>query len=646
MNRPVARLPTSPDVVLLTLTIGAGLLSATVIAGLALGHTAGSWPTIVPSVVLVLGCFPIGLFVLRARPGNRVGLSLSLVGITALVAVAATAWSALGTPAWLAEWAWWPPWVLVVATLTLYPGRAAIGLTRTRLLVASLAAGSVSTVALAVATGLSPGLLTAAVQAEGAVRALLVVAATTMLVVVGAAIGSVVDLVRRARSGSPVERSRLRALLPAGMLIVGGLTVEVVGLPYATVPGLLALPIGMGIAILAHHLDDLDLLVNRAVVWLILTALLFAAFAGTVALLSTTALAGEPIVVSALGTAAVAVGFDPVRRRVQRAVDRLLFGETDSPVKVLSDLGRRMQAAVDPGELLADLVAAVGTSLRVPYVRMEVHGHDGLTLTTVEDGRPQPGPGEFVMRAHGEQVGRLLVAPRRTGEVFTSREAELLQDIAGQAAIAARSYRVTLELRQARESLVRSREDERLRIRRDLHDGLGPALAGARMQVAAARHVADTAPELLGSVQDTLAECSREVRRIVDNIRPGALDRGLLPAIRHRADAIGPVPQVTVEATGDLNDLGAAVEVAVYRIVTEALSNAAHHSGAEHLRVMLDGTGAQLLVEVRDDGRGGAAPREGGIGLESMRQRTEELGGRFALESGTTGTVIRLTLPR
>lgn len=147
-------------------------------------------------------------------------------------------------------------------------------------------------------------------------------------------------------------------------------------------------------------------------------------------------------------------------------------------------------------------------------------------------------------------------------------------------------------------------------------------------------------------MQETLSECSQEVRRIVDGLRPGALDRGLLAAIQQRAGAIGPEPVVVVTAVGPLTDLDAALEVAVFLIVTEALSNAARHSGASRVVVMLEGTGPELRVEVTDDGHGGARPREGGVGMESMRQRAEEVGGTLTVESDETGTRIRLMLPR
>ncbi|MFT3876467.1 MAG: GAF domain-containing sensor histidine kinase [Propioniciclava sp.] len=656
-------MPRSPAIMMMAggLVVIAGVFIALAGAGVWLGHSDMNGPTAAPLVVLALGCIPVGIFLVLARPANAVGLFLSLVGLTALLAVAAMAWAAIDVWALVAESAWWVPLVLVVATLVLYPEGRAIGTRRRGLLLVMLIAGAVATLTLACAAYLDPGGLLNENLAQGEMLVLRVSTLVAITIVVLAAAGAVVDLVRRAQRATPLERSQLRALLPAGLLIVGGIILDAMGVPYATVPGLLAVPLGMGVAILAHHLDDLDLLVNRSLVWFVLTACLFAVFGGTVALinaavtlLDVTAVADQAVIAAALGTAAITVGLDPVRRRVQRAVDRLLFGERDDPLKVLGDLGRRMQAASDPGELLADLVAAVSGSLRVPYVRMEVRGSDGQTLTAVEDGRPQAELSAFPMRAHGEEVGRLMVAPRRIGEAFTPREVELLQDVAGQAAIAARSYRITLELRQARESLVRSREDERLRIRRDLHDGLGPAIAGARMQVAAARNASRTADaeplnasaDPLISVQDTLTECSQEIRRIVDGLRPGALDRGLLAAIEQRAEAIGPVPSVTVASSGDLTELGAAVEVAVFRIVTEALSNAARHAGAEQVWVTLDGSGAGVEVEIRDDGHGGANPRDGGVGMESMRHRAEELGGQFAVDSGATGTTIRLRLPR
>ena len=165
------------------------------------------------------------------------------------------------------------------------------------------------------------------------------------------------------------------------------------------------------------------------------------------------------------------------------------------------------------------------------------------------------------------------------------------------------------------------------------------------MQVAAAAR-SNAADDLLEAMQETLAECNREIRRIVDGLRPGALDRGLLAALEQRAGAIGPVPSVTVEAAAPLPPLDAAVEVAAFRIITEALANAARHSGAAQVRIRLDCPAGQLLAEVVDDGTGGARARDGGVGMQSMRERAEELGGRLVVDSGPAGTAVRLQLPR
>lgn len=624
----------------------AAVLVLEAIVGLALGHADGAGPTTGPVVALVLGSLPVGAFLQWTRPANRVGTALCLVGLSALAAVTATAWSGTAAGAWLTQWLWWPPWPLLVAALCLYPTGSIVGSRRRWILTALAAAGGTATLCLAVAVYLSPALLVTGSVVQGPARGWLLAAGVAMVGCGAVAVAVAVDITLRARRVEGPARSQLTALLPAAVLVVGGAVVEALGLSYATLPGLVAVPLGMGAAILAHRLDDLDLVVDRALVWLILTGLLTAAFAGTVALLGATTLADRPLVVSALGSVVVAASFDPLRRRVQRAVTRLLFGDRDRPLHVLTELGRRMGASADPSDLLADLVGAVTESLRVPYARMEVHATDGTLLTVVEAGRAQAGDGVgFPMVAHGEPVGMLRVAPRRSSEAFTSRETTLLTDMAGQAALAARSYRVTLELREARHRLVRSREEERLRIRRDLHDGLGPAIVGARMQVAAAAR-SNAADDLLEATQETLAECSREIRRIVDGLRPGALDRGLLAALEQRAGAIGPVPSVTVEAAAQLPPLDAAVEVAAFRIITEALANAARHSGAAQVRIRLDCPAGQLLAEVVDDGTGGARARDGGVGMQSMRERAEELGGRLVVDSGPAGTAVRLQLPR
>jgi two-component system NarL family sensor kinase len=597
---------------------------------------------------LAVGFSPTGLFIVRARPRQLVGRIMTVVGLLALVALVCAAWSSLDAAAWATQWTWWPPLALVPLALLAHPDGRLKDRRRGHLAAVIGVSALVATVGLAAAALSAPRtLLTAGAQAPDAARPALLAAAAGAGILLVATGAVVIDMIVRARNADGVTRSQIVCLLPVGLLLIAGVALDVAGVPFATVPGIVALPVGMGVAILRHRLDDLDLLVNRSLVWVLMSAAILAAFAGTVAVLSATTLAGRPVIASAVGTGIVAAGFDPVRRWVQRSVDRILFGDRSRPQTVLVRLGQRMQLASEPGAMLADFVTTLGTALLVPFVRMLVEAPDGRVLKMVEDGRPQDGLLSLPMVANGERVGHLQVAPRRSGEKFTKGERELLQDVSGQAAIAARSFRMTLELQRAREVLVRGREEERLRLRRDLHDGLGPALAGTRMQLVAARGRVND-PDARGMIEvslEVLAECTGEVRRLVDGLRPPALDQGLERAVRHRADALLAGVESEVVVDGELDELSAAVEVAAYRIVTEALTNVVKHAGASRVSVRLLRRNAVFEAVVTDNGRGEVALRPGGVGLESMALRAEELGGSLEVSNSPTGTTVHARLP-
>jgi signal transduction histidine kinase len=210
------------------------------------------------------------------------------------------------------------------------------------------------------------------------------------------------------------------------------------------------------------------------------------------------------------------------------------------------------------------------------------------------------------------------------------------------------------ELQVSRQRLVAAREEERRRLRRDLHDGLGPSLASLAMRLEAASDLIDDDPaqasNLVSRLSDQAREGIGEVRRLVDGLRPPALDQlGLVSALRHRAAEHGSagagVPW-SVEADDDIEPLPAAVEVAAYRIVVEAVTNVQRHSGADRCVVRLAREGGDLCIEVCDTGSGLAPDRRPGVGLSSMRERAEELGGSF--EAGDRpggGTVVQARLP-
>jgi signal transduction histidine kinase len=208
------------------------------------------------------------------------------------------------------------------------------------------------------------------------------------------------------------------------------------------------------------------------------------------------------------------------------------------------------------------------------------------------------------------------------------------------------------DLQRARDRLVLGREEERRRLRRDLHDGLGPALAGhlLRLDVIAGRVGADAeASRLVDSLREELRDTVQDVRRLVEGLRPPALDElGLVGALRQAGSrlASGARVHVTISAA-QLPALPAGVEVAAYRIAAEAMTNVIKHADAADCRVAIAVDGNALLVRVRDDGRGLGGDAGAGHGLRTMRERAEELRGTFAVGSadgGGTELVARLPL--
>jgi len=211
------------------------------------------------------------------------------------------------------------------------------------------------------------------------------------------------------------------------------------------------------------------------------------------------------------------------------------------------------------------------------------------------------------------------------------------------------ALQLTDSLQQAREHLVAAREEERRRVRRDLHDGVGAALAGVRLQLDSARDLVDDplTGKLMEAAGDGLAEAVRDLRAVTDDLRPPSLDDlGLGASLAAMADRLRTRDLDVRVDVGTLPALPAAVDVACYRIAAEAMANAARHSGARRITLRLRLEGDQVHLSVQDDGSGiPERPAGRGLGLASMRQRTEEIGGRFALTSAASGTTVDAVLP-
>lgn len=436
-------------------------------------------------------------------------------------------------------------------------------------------------------------------------------------------------LVLRYRAGSETVRRQLLWLVSAAAVIVVAVTpwALVAGTPLAVLFTIPLLPAAVGAAVLRHQLLDIRLVVARGLTYALLSALVLAGYAALVVVLSGVA--------SALLVALLAL---PLHSRLQRAVDQLLYGERGNPLRVASRVGRSLGAG------LPETLEEIRTTLRLPYVGVVVDGQEiatGGVLEGLQASVPLEG-GTLVIGLRGGEA-RLAPADERvlgllSGPLSTAVHATLLLD----------------ELRRSRERLLVAREDERRRLRRELHDGLGPLLTGAALSADTAANLAGGAPEYalqqqLSAVRHGTRSAIQEVRRIVEDLGSPALDElGLVEALRIRADQLhrrsDGQPLRTIVETTQLPSLPPAVEQAVYRIATEALTNIVRHSRASSAVVRLCCDTAGLHCEVIDDG-GPTDPWSPGIGIAGMHERVAELCGTCDVGPGLDGGHVRVCVP-
>jgi signal transduction histidine kinase len=428
---------------------------------------------------------------------------------------------------------------------------------------------------------------------------------------------------------------------------------------------LLIIPGTIGFAVLRYRLWDIDLLINRTLVYGLLTLSVLGLYILVVVGLGTVFSALGNLFLSLLATGLVAVLFQPLHQRLQRAINHLMFGERNEPYRVLSRLGQRLEEMLPAESFLPTIVETVAHALKLPYVAILWKPEPGLLgaesprLAAALGTSNLSGAETRVPLVHqGEQVGELVLAPRQRGEELTPADLRLVRDLAPQIGIAVHAarltsdlQRLTADLQRSRERLVAAREEERRRLRRDLHDGLGPQLSSQALMLSAIkkqlRQDPDTAEQLVNDAIAHAQEAITDIRRLVYARRPPALDDlGLLAALQEQINqyhASGIV--LTLEAPERLPLLPAAIEIACYRIVQEALTNVVRHAHATaatiELRVQED-----LVVEVRDNGQGLPPVVYSGVGLRSMRERAEELGGTCLIETrASRGTRVRARLP-
>ncbi|MER7765366.1 ATP-binding protein [Kitasatospora sp. NPDC096140] len=416
--------------------------------------------------------------------------------------------------------------------------------------------------------------------------------------------------------------------------------------------------VAVAVLVIRDHGWRLDRAARSVLIGLLLGTGVTGLFVVAAAVLSTWLLPGRGGAALLLIALVYALGAALPRaaRRVVALVDRLYYGERAQPYQVLRTLAGRVRQVVDPARLPAALCATVAEELRLPGVTLAVTTRAGRrTLATAGrlDGRSQ----DFALVHNGLPIGELTVGLRDGEERLEASDIDILRSLADQASPAVASLRLQEDLQASREQIVAAREEERRWLRRDIHDGLGPALAGLRLRVDnAATSAADGLADTLRGVSDGLGLTIKEVRRITDRLGPAPLGEfGLTRAVRQLADTFGGAGlTVTAEVSPDpLPELPAAVEVAAYRITAEALNNVLRHARARTARITLRADEEALTLTVQDDGVGyradGGSPADGsGVGLRSMADRAAEIGGHCTVRAlpPNGGTQVLAVLPR
>lgn len=644
-----------------------GATASLVAAGLLFIGARRGVPILTPSLgdIAVGLAFPLaGALIVFRRPDNATGwvlVSAALIGVSALahvwvheIVAGGQSLPGLEVAAWVASWAFTPYFLLPVLLPLLFPlGKLPPG--RWGLIV------KVHVTLVALATVAAAFRTDPDVEDLGVANPLGLVPdpwnAINIVVLMGTALGSFFVLgpaallwfFLRFRESRGTERAQ-RAWLLLGFsaalaaVVLGGFFSEEIIADLIWVAGFTAIPVTIMIAVVRHQLLDIEMVVNRTIAYAALTILGLAAYFGAVAIAGSWA---RDSVVAPFAAAAIALVAASGRTKMQRLVERRLFGAATDPSLVMDRVGLDIAAAADPGEALLRLVRSLRGTLRVPMVAVEVavEGPDDAVV-----GDPTASVEEFPITSGGRLLGTLRVGRRRHGEPFRPTELLALRDVARRAATILEAAVLATDLRRSRDDLVIAREEERRRVRRDLHDGLGPALAGMALQLDTLVTRLDGDDDLknrASQLRTRVAEAVREVRRIIDGLRPAVVDElGLTEALRQLGSSDASGIQITLDAPESLPALPAAVEVAAYRIVSEAVTNAIRHANGETCSISIRFEDPHLILTVSDDGLGFGTDVVSGVGLRSIHDRATEVGGSSEVVSELgSGTVVRARLP-
>ena len=467
---------------------------------------------------------------------------------------------------------------------------------------------------------------------------------------------AVVVRLRRARGD---ERRQMRWLVYAAVMAV---TMLVVGLAVfrSPVPGMLAaplVPLAAGIAILKHRLYDIDPVINKTLVVGFLVLLVTGGYVALVVGVGSLIPAGTGWL-SLLATAIVAVVFEPLRRRAQILADRLVYRHRATPYEALSRLSAQLDEAPEEqlNGIAATVASAVGATEVIIWVGEEARlvPQAGWPRLPASSGPSRleeldrPGHRHVRPVVYQGTVRGAITLGTPPGEALTAAESRLLADLVAQTGLVIAQQQQARELQAAARRLVTAQDAARRGIERDLHDGAQQRLVtmGLDLGLLAEQALASGGPELAARVKDVrrqLLEATADLRELARGLHPALLSQaGLDPALRMLADRSAIPVRLTVALPGRLSR---EVEVTAYYIVSEALTNAARHSGAGVVAVEVVKVGQGLEVEVSDDGCGGAEQRAGS-GLEGLADRVAAVGAVLSIDSPVGGgTRIRTVLP-
>ncbi len=357
----------------------------------------------------------------------------------------------------------------------------------------------------------------------------------------------------------------------------------------------------------------------------------------------------QPWYVNLVAVVLLALTIWPVSRWLYQRVYDLIFGQQDNPYALPSMISQQLRGTQNPELTLPDIAESIATALHLPYIAFELDG-DGRKVFTYGSPQPRAARHLFPLQYLDQLMGRLIASGRSANYPLSQSDHHILQEIAQQIGIALYLASMTEVLQSSREQIVVAREEERRRIRNDLHDGLAPTLSSFQLQLGAIRKLMFENPEeaeiILQELSGDLKHATGEIRELVYDLRPPMLDElGLIEAIQNLG-ILDTHTQLELDVPDPLPPFSAATEVALYRIVTEAVHNVAKHANATRCTVRITTDPEVLSLTITDNGQGMPTGHSDSIGQQSMRERASELGGAFSIQPvDPSGTCVEVRLP-